>query len=569
MIMGSRAMKSGPTTDNPKRMKRFIFMFFATLLPFFLLILLEFILFSFDYGGDQSLFIEAGPPYKGYLKVNPDVCKRYFGRQSTLPKPANDVFLKKKPEKGYRIIVMGGSTALGFPYGNLLMFSRILHRRLQDTFPEKRIEVVNTALTAVNSWTLLDFTDEVLEVEPDLILIYAGHNEYYGALGVASLESLGSSRFIIGLNLYLNRFRIFRLFRDGWRLLSPSSGRPEGTLMKRIVKERLIPFDNPLYQAGLEQFEQNMQKILHKAGKTGVPVLIGELVSNLKDQAPFDGIDAPDSTAAENFFKAAQSAEDHKQYAKAGENYIIAKDLDGIRFRAPGKINEIIHILAKESNAIVVPVETAFESASPNGLVGNNLLTDHLHPNIDGCFYMADLFYEAMKAEELIASDWDSTALESTWYRYNWPVSTLDTLIASLMVRNLESDWPFQPIDNNTPFLTRFEPGSLIEYLAIRVIKEQITVGDAHLILASKYEAEGNLHSANREYDVLTHLVFIEAYHYLWRAEAFIRRGQEQEALTMLKSSLKLENIPRAKRLYKRLVEGADNKILDINNQNE
>jgi tetratricopeptide (TPR) repeat protein len=554
-------MKSISKTDNPNRIKRIIFIILAVSLPLILLIMLEFILILYDYGGDQSLFIEAGAPYKGYLKVNPEFSKRYFGRQSTLPKPANDVFLKEKPDNGYRIMVMGGSTALGFPYGNLLMFSRILHRRLQDTFPEKRIEVVNTALTAVNSWTLLDFIDEILAAEPDLILSYAGHNEYYGALGVASRESMGFSRIIIRLNLYLSRFRTVRMLRDGWRFLSSSSDEAvEGTLMRRIVKDRLIPYESPLYQDGIEQFEQNMRSILKKTRKTGVPVLIGELVSNLKDQTPFDGVDTPESTNAEIAFKAALTAEEQKQYSKAAEQYRKAKELDGIRFRAPGMINEFIHNLEKENDAIAVPIETAFEAASPNGLIGNNLLTDHVHPNIDGCFLMADLFYETMKAKGLIASDWDSTVSTSPWYRNHWPVTALDTMIASLIMRNLKSGWPFRSSDKSDPFLIRFKPGNTIEDLALRVLKEQVEVGKAHLILASQYEAAGAMQLANREYDVLTHLVFIEAYHYLWRAEAFLRRGQKPEALTMLDSSLKLENIPQARRLYEQV-----SKKLNIN----
>jgi len=52
---------------------------------------------------------------------------------------------------------------------------------------------------------------------------------------------------------------------------------------------------------------------------------------------------------------------------------------------------------------------------------------------------------------------------------------------------------------------------------------------------------------------VLTHLVFIEAYHYLWRAEAFVRRSQNKEALEMLEASLACEMIPRAKKLQYRL----------------
>ena len=58
-----------------------------------------------------------------------------------------------------------------------------LEERLQATFPGREIEVINTALTAVNSYTLLDQADEIAGQRPDAVLIYTGHNEYYGALG--------------------------------------------------------------------------------------------------------------------------------------------------------------------------------------------------------------------------------------------------------------------------------------------------------------------------------------------------------------------------------------------------
>ena len=78
-----------------------------------------------------------------------------------------NLFLKEKPANGYRIFVLGGSTTAGFPYGNNLDFARILNRRLSDQFPEKKIEIINCAMTAVNTYTVLDLMDEILEQQPD------------------------------------------------------------------------------------------------------------------------------------------------------------------------------------------------------------------------------------------------------------------------------------------------------------------------------------------------------------------------------------------------------------------
>ena len=49
--------------------------------------------------------------------------------------------------------------------------------------------------------------DEIIAIEPDAVLIYAGHNEYYGALGTASTESLGGSTILVRLYLGLRQYR--------------------------------------------------------------------------------------------------------------------------------------------------------------------------------------------------------------------------------------------------------------------------------------------------------------------------------------------------------------------------
>ena len=79
----------------------------------------------------------------------------------------------------------------------------------------------------------------VLDQKPDLILIYTGHNEFYGALGVGSIQTFGSSRTLINLILYLNKFKITQLVRNSihWilSLFSSENKKLSGTLMSRIA----------------------------------------------------------------------------------------------------------------------------------------------------------------------------------------------------------------------------------------------------------------------------------------------------------------------------------------------
>ena len=178
----------------------------------------------FNYGGNSSLFISTPNEASIYYGINLNVGKRYFHHSDFNPTPRKDLFLKEKPKNGFRIFVLGGPTTAGFPYGNNLTFTRVLNRRLSDTFPSRRIEIVNTAMTAINSYALLDFMDEILKCKPDGILIYTGHNEYYGALGVGSTESLGKIRGIVRIYLKLQGFRTFMLLRDGVTWIRKSIG---------------------------------------------------------------------------------------------------------------------------------------------------------------------------------------------------------------------------------------------------------------------------------------------------------------------------------------------------------
>jgi lysophospholipase L1-like esterase len=533
--------------------KKVLFSFLLTGLILLCFGVLEITLRVIGYGGNPDLFITESIQGSVYKKCNPQVGKRYFFRQTTLPRPSNDVFLAQKPDNGYRIFVLGGSTALGFPYGNHIMFSRILQRRLQDTFPDRRIEVVNVAMTAVNSYAMLDFMDDVIQQKPDAILIYAGHNEYYGALGVASLESIGRQRRTVLTYMKLCRFRSFILLRDilknAVRLLRKGEYNPYGTLMERLVTDSQIPRGSRLFDLGKQQFGQNLQSIFKKAARAKVPVLISELVSNIRDLAPFVS-SSTEGLSADDLYAEARELEKQQKIRQSRQTYTQAKDRDALRFRAPEDFNRIIHQTAEAFHCPVVPMKSAFESASPKGLVGDDLMVDHLHPNIDGVFIMADAFYRSMRSNQLIGSSWDSPyALSAETYRNTWPVTALDSTIADLTIRNLKNGWPFVPRLTENRTLIDYQPKSRIESLALDVIFEKLNLGEAHFNLAQEYEKQKAFEKAKKEYDVLSTLIFIEAYSYLNRAQAYLRADRDEEALPLLIKSLRDEEIPVANRL--------------------
>ena len=112
--------------QNNQTKSRAIFYLIAVLLPFVFLAALELALRVSGFGQQYPLFIEASSPLNAqsalsgkYLQPNPHVIKRFFHSPELAPPVEPDTFLFKqaKDESSFRIVLMGGSSAAGFPYG--------------------------------------------------------------------------------------------------------------------------------------------------------------------------------------------------------------------------------------------------------------------------------------------------------------------------------------------------------------------------------------------------------------------------------------------------------------------
>ena len=125
-----------------------------------------------------------------------------------------DGFDIQKKNNAFRIFVLGESTAAGWPYVPNASFPRHIKRKLELLYPENTIEVINCGISAINTYTIRDIVPGIVEQQPDLILIYTGHNEYYGAFGVGSSVSLGYSRTLVNTYLKLSRLQNNPVFAE-------------------------------------------------------------------------------------------------------------------------------------------------------------------------------------------------------------------------------------------------------------------------------------------------------------------------------------------------------------------
>lgn len=476
---------SKPASSRRSPARRAAFRVIALLLPFALLLLLELLLRLIGYGQDYALFIDA-PDHPGYRMMNPNVSEKYFATPENATLGNRELFAAEKDSSTFRIFVLGASTGLGYPYLHNGSFHRWLHYRLVHEVPEVNFEIINLSLTAVTTYTLLDFARQLVDYEPDAVLVYAGHNEYYGTLGVGSTSRLGNSPTLVRAMIWLRDFRLMQLISNAVAGLRRSlAGAPDlrTNLMQRLAAEQAIPLGSKLYARGVAQYETNLNDLLEVLDKRQIPVLLSNLVSNEKDLPPFVSDSSEQEMSAAAQFEQGQRAYAQEKFGEAKEYFGQAKERDQLRFRAPEAMNTVVERLAERYPFVhLVDAQAGWAAHSPHGIFGQETLLEHVHPNLSGYALLSDAFYQALRREGLVAvSDADELSLDEL--RRQMPVTVVDSLRGAYETMILKEGWPF-----NEPMPPAEDRERTVEEaLAGRLVVQQITWDEAMQQLLRHY----------------------------------------------------------------------------------
>ncbi len=458
----------------------------AMLLPVFLLVLLEAGLRVAGVGKSLSLFIPA-ENQPGFLVMNPDVSQKYFTTQANATIGNREIFPEKKAKGTFRIFVLGESTTIGYPYLHNGAFHRWLKYRLMHNFPDHEVEIINLSLTAVNSYTVHGFAKEVVDQQPDAVLIYVGHNEYYGALGVGSTNFIAKSPALVRFTLWFRELRLVQLAGRAASLFQKSNAPNEDsreTLMKRMAAKQEIPFDSDRFHDGVRQFESNMEKVCSLFQQKGIPVYLSNLVSNERDLPPFISKPGADDVSAAEAYESGQKALLQGDSLGARRLFIQAKELDLLRFRAPEAMNTAILQLSKKYPVVhFVDTRALFEAHSPAGILGHETLLEHVHPNLLGYGLLSEAFYRELRKEQLSGwkarREWTFDELLS-----NMPITQVDSLKGAYEIMLLKEGWPFlQPL----PPIDTSHKKTIEEQLAGALVVRQIAWGPAMNQLLNHY----------------------------------------------------------------------------------
>ena len=409
-------------------------------LPLCVLAAVEVSLRGLGLGFDSRFFrlYKSGPPQ--VWVENPDFGRRFFPKplvrapqalQVTVPKPIGTI----------RIFILGESAALGDPrprYGA----GRYLEVLLQERFPAARFEVVNTAMTAINSHAVREIAAELGRFEGDFWIVYMGNNEMVGPFGAATVFGPRAPPiWLVRSSLQLQEWRLAQLLKEATDSIRQPADRPQVWEGMAMFLDNVLAPDDPRRERVRRSFAANLEGILKAAGRAGARVVLSTVAVNLRDCPPFHAAppalgDAADRrqfdalmeegeqalrqsrwTDAERFFREAlQLAPEHAavhyrlgqallglhRTQEAREHFQRACDLDGLPFRTDGRMNELIRQAAQRFAPQVVLCDAAEELArkSPDGVPGAEFFFEHVHLNFDGNYRLARLWAEAL-AEQL------------------------------------------------------------------------------------------------------------------------------------------------------------------------
>lgn len=343
-----------------------------------------------------------------------------------------------KPPNVIRVFVFGESAAYGDPQPEFGL-SRMLQALLEGRYPDKKFEVVNTAMTAINSHVILPIARDCASHQGDFWVIYMGNNEVVGPFGAGTVfgtkaPSLSRAR----LEVAIKATRLGQLVDALVRNLRPKSLKEQEWGGMGMFLGEGVRADDPRMATVYHSFEQNLDAILDLGHRSGARVLVGTVCRNLKDCGPFAS-DHPPGLVAEalkrwnDLFEIGVRAQEEGRLAEATNSFAAALTSDGgfaecwfrlaqctlalgggtasarqfstacdqdcLRFRADSRINDLIRRAASNrarNEVELVDCEAALARQSPGGILGHEFLYDHVHLTFEGNYLLARTFAESL-----------------------------------------------------------------------------------------------------------------------------------------------------------------------------
>lgn len=416
---------------------------------------------------------------KSLHSINPTYARRFFsgvdvdGMRMT-PRP----FVEPRHTNSLRVVIVGGSTVQGYPHPRRLTTSSYLQSMLGDALPQRRVEVFNLGITAISSFAVARVVEDAMELKPDIVVVYTGHNEIYGVYGAASLNQGGASIWVKKLYYNIMQWGITALVNRVIQLFNSSSrDSPPTSLLKVMAAAGSVVPEDTRRKDAERNLRANLRDIIEVSQENDVSLLLCTVASNERGFAPSYAeplIDTgslnmwkemiADGNAAykEKRFNIAlshfehalrldpQNAWSHFQMGRclemlgnktsARNAYLRARDMDPAPWRASSAINQVIRETAQVKGITLVDGEILFTKYGSSAGIGWDLMDDHVHPSAQGQILLAREVAESVV--DLLAVTSDGMKMSDAEYRQIQGETSLDELAVSHDMYILLSEEP-------------------------------------------------------------------------------------------------------------------------------
>ena len=333
------------------------------------------------------------------------------------------------------LVVMGESSAEGVPYERWLSVGKIVAWKLQAAIPHRPIRL-NVIARAGDT---LEMQHRILSNQrrrPDLLIIYCGHNEFYSRLWWARnidhyLDDTHPGRWALlveRIERYSSLCALIRESADRCRIALP----PPPDTRRGLVD---VPnFTAIEYTTILTDFRRRLDELVSHAERVGaLPVLILPPANDagfepnrsfLPPTTPrterdafgreflatrqIETIDPGDAIHryreliarhpcfAETHYRLAHLLEQAGLWDEAYQQYVAARDLDGMPMRCPSPFQEVYREVAARHGCILIDGQSYFHAIGRNGLLDDELFQDAMHPSLRGQIALAQAVLGAL-----------------------------------------------------------------------------------------------------------------------------------------------------------------------------
>jgi tetratricopeptide (TPR) repeat protein len=397
------------------------------LLPLVLLCCIEILLRVIGVGYPTTFFLKREVAGRKVLVENDKFGWRFFGPDlARTPRPME--LSPSKPARTCRIFVFGESAAYGDPKPEFGL-PRFLEVLLRGRFPGVQFEIVNAAMTGINSHVILPIARDCASQDGDVWVIYMGNNEVVGPFGSGTIfgKKTPSMAMIRG-SIWLRGTRVGELLANFLNRSHRDKEFSEWEGMAMFVKNQ-VRYDDPRMAVVYSHFQRNLKDIISLGRSHGAKIVLSTVCSNLKDCAPFGsehrvGFDAEPLRQWQELFETGKQAETTNQFERAIElfsrgvkldpdhaelqfrlgrcllragrtndaleHFSLARDRDTLRFRADSSINRMIRETAgaRAGNDFRL-VDSELELGEDGKIVGDELLYEHVHFNFHGNYRLS------------------------------------------------------------------------------------------------------------------------------------------------------------------------------------